>query len=181
MGAVCPSCGVAVVPGYVRCPKCHAALPHRAHNVSLGGTAVIGPRSARAPILVIAAVAVVVVATIAWSLVRGSTRPAAPHPATTAPAPPAIESSAAPPPPQARPTVLTGAQVAARLQHELHRQSLRATVEAIDDRVDVQSPSCGEPGLKHLIDVESAAFRAAGLTTVRCLEESGAVVFEHQL
>ena len=25
--AVCPACGVAVVPGYVKCPKCHAGLP----------------------------------------------------------------------------------------------------------------------------------------------------------
>ena len=23
----CPACGVAVAPGYPRCPKCHAALP----------------------------------------------------------------------------------------------------------------------------------------------------------
>lgn len=28
MSAVCPSCGVAVVPGYQRCPKCRAALPY---------------------------------------------------------------------------------------------------------------------------------------------------------
>jgi len=42
-GDVCPKCGVAVVPGYVRCPKCHFVLPpvRRARSsISPGGTAV---------------------------------------------------------------------------------------------------------------------------------------------
>ena len=39
-GAVCPSCGVAVTPGYVRCPKCKRGLPQRARTALEGGTAV---------------------------------------------------------------------------------------------------------------------------------------------
>ena len=39
MSAVCPKCGVAVVPGYVKCPKCQAALPKlRAPTMAAGGT-----------------------------------------------------------------------------------------------------------------------------------------------
>src|SRR5689334_17318890 len=29
MGDVCPACGVVVVPGYVKCPRCHQPLPSR--------------------------------------------------------------------------------------------------------------------------------------------------------
>src|SRR5262245_46583570 len=44
-GLFCPSCGVAVVSGYVRCPKCHAALPYgsgriKRTSVEPGGTSV---------------------------------------------------------------------------------------------------------------------------------------------
>ena len=45
MSSVCPACGIAVVPGYVRCPRCHAGLPVGAGRVKRtpadpGGTAV---------------------------------------------------------------------------------------------------------------------------------------------
>ena len=57
-GAVCPACGVAVMPGYVRCPKCRKPLPRRLSSGVQGGTAVEEvPR--RWPLFAVAGAAVV--------------------------------------------------------------------------------------------------------------------------
>src|SRR5262245_52908778 len=67
--ATCSACGVAVVPGYVRCPKCHRPLPSRRASTGAGGTAVSGGNlRAIAPIV---AGGVVVLGVIVWLAVRG--------------------------------------------------------------------------------------------------------------
>ena len=39
MTGVCPTCGVAVVPGYLKCPKCQTMLPRvRTKSAMAGGT-----------------------------------------------------------------------------------------------------------------------------------------------
>jgi hypothetical protein len=86
--ATCPSCGLAVSPGYPKCPKCHAAMPTAAsfapassdaRNVQ-GGTAVGGGVGSLVWIAVAGVVAVVAVVVYVAS---GSSKDEAPAPAPT--------------------------------------------------------------------------------------------------
>src|SRR5256885_9179243 len=90
MNTVCRACGVAVVPGYVKCPRCHAGLPAglgRTKHTTLdpGGTAV--PRRGLPVPLVLGAVALVVVLLVALALRSSSKKPEQPPPAPAAPVP----------------------------------------------------------------------------------------------
>src|ERR1700729_4185268 len=80
-GAVCPACGVAVVPGYVRCPKCHRPLPRFARNTAspVGGTTIKTKQGS--PLLAIAVI--VGGGFIAFFALRGNRH----HEASAAPAP----------------------------------------------------------------------------------------------
>ncbi|HWU87419.1 MAG TPA: hypothetical protein VN253_09095 [Kofleriaceae bacterium] len=182
----CPSCGVTVVSGYVKCPRCHAVLPGAGRfrrGADAGGTAV----EARGfPLVPVAAFAIAVAVVLV--LVLGGDRPKkvppteAPAEATAAPATPAALPSPAPrtldipsasgPDPRA---------AAADLERALGRQRLWSSVQAAGTRVEVRSGSCSDPGMSPAIDVARAALRGAGLTRLRCLAQSGAVVFERDL
>lgn len=189
MSAVCPSCGVAVVPGYSRCPKCKASLPYghgRSKRTSIdpGGTAV---RERGFPVIgaLIAAVAIVLVFVLVFGL-GGRTKkktpaaapvvqePAAQPQGAQAPAPRVETAPTVAPPPDPNAT-------AASLERALQRQRLWSTVEAFGSRVDIRSGACSEPGMTQMIDAAREPLRAAGLTRVRCLAQSGAVVLERDL
>jgi hypothetical protein len=58
---------------------------------------------------------------------------------------------------------------------------LWSTVTVVGERVDVRSGSCGEPQMKSALDTSASAFKAAGLTKLRCIEQSGTVVFTREL
>src|SRR5262249_25567780 len=93
MSSVCPACGIAVVPGYVRCPKCHAGLPLGAGHgkrttADPGGTAVV---QRGFPISAVVTAVGCAGASILFGA-RLSTRSAAPEPAAL-PAP--VEAMAA--------------------------------------------------------------------------------------
>jgi hypothetical protein len=185
-GAVCPACGVAVLPGYVRCPKCRKPLPRRATTQVSGGTALDSGNRLGA-IAAIAAAVLVGGGIIAYFGLRGAP-PAnepvaaedpepdeqlAPEPDTfTPPEAPVIEQPADAP---------TPAQVAAELERNLKRQRLWATVTVVGERVDVRSGSCSEPAMAAQLDTTSPALRQAGLTRLRCLEQSGRVVSSRDL
>src|SRR5881275_617222 len=130
---ICPACGVAVVPGYARCPKCHAPLPRRLTTSVEGGTALEGTRS-KAPLAGIVAAGVIGLGVILWLGVRhhgGDTASAQPAPVAAQPAnvaapqpaiaPVVADTSSAPrrPPP---------ATIAADLQRALGKQRLWSTV-----------------------------------------------------
>lgn len=187
-GAVCPSCGVAVVPGYVRCPKCQAPLPRRASPV-VGGTAL--PETRRFPVLAVAVAVFVALAIIVFFGLRKSDR-AAKQPA----AEPAPASAGVPPPARAGPPATTpepvapaaaapigpsASQIAADLERTLKRQRLWSTVTVIGERVEVRSGSCADPAMAPVLDTAAPGFKAAGLTKLRCLEQSGAVVTDRDL
>lgn len=70
---------------------------------------------------------------------------------------------------------------AVALEANLRRQRLWGRAEVSGGRVDVRSGSCGDPAMAPLIDGERAALRGAGLTRLRCVAQSGAVVFERDL
>ena len=67
------------------------------------------------------------------------------------------------------------------LERALRRQRLWSTVEVGAPMVDVRSSSCSDPQMGPMLDAARAALRSAGLTRLRCLEQSGAVVFERTL
>src|SRR5512140_695926 len=188
MSSVCPACGVAVVPGYVRCPKCHAGLSlgpgMRRAKVDPGGTTLARKGS---PVLaVIAALGVAATLILVFGLRPGSQAteaslpPLLPTTAATLPDPPRTrELAAAPapvPPPEASPPDLAAAS--ADLEDTLRRQRLWGRVVITGQRIDLRSGSCADPAMRPLIDGKKPLLHNAGLTKLRCLEQSGAVVFE---
>lgn len=182
-GTVCPSCGVAVVPGYVRCPKCQQPLPrHRPRGIE-GGTTIAPPR--RSPLLPIIGVALIALALVVYFGLRSRAPAAKPAtPVARAEPPPAPAQPTAEPQVPAAPEERSGPdpqQLASDLRRALERQRLWAQVTIVGDHVDVQSSSCGDPAMAPMLDAAAPGFKAAGLTRLRCLEQSGRVVTERAL
>jgi len=195
MNAVCPACGVAVVPGYVKCPKCHAGLPFasgrsKRTTADPGGTAV-APRGFPMSAL-LAAVGVAAAVILVFGL-RGGSKPTAAEPATL-PGPMAASAAATAPrvavaplavPARAPARADTSDQdrraAAAELEATLRRQRLWGRTEIAGPRIDVRSGSCADQAMSPAIDSAQVALHGAGLTKLRCLEQSGAVVFERDL
>ncbi|MDX2091149.1 MAG: hypothetical protein SFX73_25035 [Kofleriaceae bacterium] len=185
----CPSCGVAVVPGYVRCPKCHKPLPAARRtpmNDGGGGTAV--PARGGFPVVPVVLGLAVVGGLLAFFLTQGGDKPeaqptkapnvTAPMPtATTTPDPTAPTTIAAP----TSPSGPDPAEIAALIDRDLKKQRLWGTVEVVGARLDVRSGGCEDPAMAPLIDGQMQALKGAGLTKLRCLEQSGRVVFERDL
>lgn len=191
MNAVCPACGIAVVPGYVRCPRCHAGLPVGAGRTGRtaadpGGTVVVQRGFPISAVVVAVGVAAAII------LIFGTrrARPTAPEPAAL-PAP--VEAVAAPriatapstspvaEPPRPDTTEQDRRAAARQLEVTLRRQRLWGRAEIIGPRIDVRSGSCADPAMPPAIDGERTVLRGAGLTKLRCLAQSGAVVFERDL
>lgn len=175
------------MPGYVRCPKCHRPLPRTAReSISpVGGTAVAPKRGV--PVLAIAAAVLAGGGFIAFFALRGTGRnaaavapldAAAPDPGAPAAAAPTEASSITPVTATHAPNA--GA-IAAQLQRTLQRLELWSTVTVVGARVELQSGACRDPQLDKQLAAVTASFRAAGLTRVRCVEQSGAVVFDRDL
>jgi hypothetical protein len=185
-GVVCPACGVAVLPGYVRCPKCRKPLPRRVTTQVSGGTA-LDSGSRLGAMAAIAAAVLVGGGVIAYFGLRGdppAAQPAAdeqPEPdEQLAPEPDTFSAPEAPVVEQA-PDAPTPAQVAGELERNLKRQRLWATVTVVGERVDVRSGSCGDAAMAAQLGASSPALKAAGLTSLRCLEQSGRVVSTRDL
>ena len=180
-GAVCPSCGVAVVPGYVRCPKCHKPLPQRRAHLE-GGTAVQATRSF--PTLAIAAAVVLTGGIIAFFALRGDDKPATQQAQVAeTPVDPVAPEPQTPDQPEApqQPTAPDPFRIADEFERTLKKQRLWATVGVVGDHVDVRSGLCSDPQMGPAFDAVAASFKAAGLTRMRCLEQSGRVVTERDL
>jgi hypothetical protein len=194
MSTVCPACGVAVVPGYVRCPKCHAGLPGlgriKRTTVDPGGTAVPQRRFPISALVIAVGVAVAIILVFALG---GSTAPPEPEPAAP---PEPIQAVAANPQPSA--PVAAGPQAqrdpsaaevavqdpgpaVAELKLALRDKRLWGSVVITGQRVDVRSGSCADPAMQPLIETKKSMLHSAGLTKLRCVEQSGAVVFERDL
>jgi len=192
--AECPSCGLPVIPGYARCPKCHAALPRlqtSAGGTTAGGTALETHRSPVTLGIVAVAVAVGVILLLKVMFGGGGDRetdPKATPPGTQTAAP----NPSAPEPSQpeelpfaedqapAAPRIQSGA-AARQLEATLRRQRLWSKIEVFGARVDVRSGACEDPQMVPTISSVGATLREAGLTHVRCLAQSGSVVFERDL
>lgn len=188
MSAVCPKCGVAVVPGYVKCPKCQTALPQRRPSPSIGagGTSSSGAGGI-SPTMILIGVAVLGAVIAVFALRDGS------HKAKPVEAPSAVATPEAPterpvaepdetPVPTAAQPVANDPTIAVRdLDRALKKERLWGTVEVVGSGVDVRSGSCREAAMMPAIEAAIPALREAGVTKVRCLEQAGAVVFEREL
>ncbi len=183
-GAVCPTCGVAVVPGYVRCPKCHKPLPRRLATQVEGGTAVL-PSARKGSLYAVIGAVVVGIAILVYLGVRDGDKPAAAPAVTEEPEATGAVAEPAPlaeqPEAPAQPTGPSPAEVAARLERDLRKQRLWSTVSVVGDRVEVRSGSCADPAIGPLLDGAVPALKASGLTKLRCLEQSGRVVTDRDL
>jgi len=185
MSAVCPSCGVAVVPGYVKCPKCQTPLPlRRAQTAAAGGTSISeGGFPITAVVLGVGAVAIVIAV---FALRGGDDAKPPPTEPTTGSAEPVAEPVAGEPdvtptPTPSQPAAADPTVAIRDLDRALAKQRLWATVEAIGANVDVRSGSCREPTMMPILDAAVPALQDVGITKVRCLEKGGAVVFERDL
>jgi hypothetical protein len=67
------------------------------------------------------------------------------------------------------------------LERALKKQRLWSTVRVVGDRAEVRSGACEEPALAATLDAATPALKAAGLTALRCLEQSGRVVTTREL
>ena len=188
MSAFCPACGVAVVPGYVRCPKCHRPLPASKRGATVaGGTSVAG--GGGLPILPIIAGGVVVLGLVLFFALRGGDdKPAAAKPTdTTADEAPDNPADPSPTPlptvdePQRDPNRVDPSATARDLERALKNQRLWADVEVVGSSVEVTSGSCRDENMIPMVDAARTALRNAGLTRLRCRENNGAVVFEREL
>jgi hypothetical protein len=133
---------------------------------------------------------------LVFGVLRGGKRTGAAGPAPavpleavgpTPPAPPVAPASASPPAPQP-PGVAAPDPGAAgsELEAALRKQRLWNRVDinyraSPGPRVDVRSGSCSDPAMRPAIEGRKALLRSAGLTRLRCVEQSGAVVFELEL
>jgi hypothetical protein len=184
---------VPVVPGYVRCPKCHAALAvgrAKRSTVEPGGTAVEAKGFPISAIVVAVAVAAAIM--LVFGLLSGSSEKAEVAPAPVEPI--AATPAGPPPPPAAAPATPAPASASAQaaatpdprsaattLEATLRRQRLWSRVDIVGTRIDIRSGSCADPAMVPAIEGSKAELRSAGLTKLRCVEQSGAVVFEHSL
>lgn len=190
MSAVCPACGVAVVSGYVKCPKCRAALPYSSgrrgratHNP--GGTAV---KEGESSVAAFAIPVVIAIAAVVFLATRDGDEPS-PDPAiVNQPAQPnpsgLVQVPVAQPAPVETPLGQPAADPSAavgELERTLQRQRMFAAIEITGTRIDLRSSSCGEPAMTSTIAAAGASLRGVGLTRLRCLAQSGTVVLERDL
>ena len=192
MSAVCPACGVAVVPGYAKCPKCHKPLPTFGKPrvaTSVGGTVA---EDRRFPWMLVAVpLGSVIVIGLLLKVVFGggsdAPPPMAPEtpgvaPTIAQPQPPTLDQPAQPSrPSQPTQQVPDPNAAVAELDRVLRSRRLWSTVEASPPRIDVRSGQCDDPGMRTAIDNAVSVLRGGGLTRLRCLAQSGTVVFERDL
>lgn len=197
VGSTCPACGLAVATGYLKCPKCHAALPNapthggdaRAKQVQ-GGTSV---QSGGNGWVYAVGGAAVVAAVLVFVLSRGGddgqTRvvgaKAAPAdvdqaPPITAAAPdpagPAVAAGGAP-----TPRVDERVNAARLLMSRLESARMWSTVEVTGDGLAIKSAYCDEPEVAATLDAVAADLVEAGVATVTCYERHGPKVFDRAL
>ncbi len=148
-----------------------------------GGTAV---SDRRFPIAAIVVPIVLALAIVLYFGLRGSkpseaqtvrARPAAAE-AAPAPAPPAVATAT----PEIAPVAKPDPAFAGRdLERSLRALRLWSTIEIAGPRIDVRSSSCSDPAMAPTINGNVPALHNVGLTKLRCLSPSGAVVFERDL
>lgn len=192
--STCPACGVAVVPGYVKCPKCGTVLPRTRAGAtkSPSGTVLEESQDKGSSVWLIVGISVVLAVGVGFVLSRtnsshtakADTKTETVEPVTT---PQTVQTPTTPLPSQTfdttttTPTGPTPQAVANEIDGQLKKQRLWGTVTVAGDRIDIRSGSCDDRAMVSVVDAKVAQLHAAGLTKLRCLSQSGGVVFERNL
>jgi hypothetical protein len=196
---LCPGCGVAVAPGYRKCPRCHAELampvrPRRSPTEG-GGTAMAGDGSRT--LLVAGCAALLFFGVMLYLLVRdtdsgatGAAFDAALEDASdeavvddSDDTPPDLE----PPPPDRRPTgpdvtaPAVGSTAISDLSRDLRAQRMWATVSGAGNVVVITSSLCDDAAFVAIIDAHAGALSDGKFSLVRCKAQHGEVIFERGL
>jgi hypothetical protein len=189
----CPSCGVSVPKGYVKCPKCHAVMPRtasplrRAHTEPGGGTSVSAGRTASLGVMLLVAAATALVVFLAN---QEDTTPQARAPTVVvASGGPGSESPSADE--QGRDAGATDdgevdiSSIALdKLYEALVKAQLFAWVDVQSDErttVVLQSWYCNNEDLKDAIETAGTELRNNGFERVVCLERAGKQIFDQAL
>lgn len=178
----CPSCGIAVTPGYQRCPRCHHELPTsvRFSRIADGGGATsaapIDEPQRRWPWYVVGfAILAGAVAVVAIGSSRGShAAPILDAPAVAAPPVEPQPGGADDEQLQPAPARPDPGPIGDRLARNLARVRLYATVEVIADTLEIRSSFCADPGVPGLVAEVAPDLEAAGVVAVRCRALHGA-------
>jgi hypothetical protein len=109
-----------------------------------------------------------------------ATQPTVTEPAQNQPVQPQL-SREADPSLAPRPTRPDPSAAVDELERTLRRQRFWSSMELAGANLDVRSASCDDAGMRRTLDGAAPALRGAGLTRLRCLAQSGAVVFERDL
>lgn len=192
MSATCPGCGIAVVPGYVRCPKCHAPLAAGSRRIPLstGGTALPEATGRPFPVVPSLLAAILVVGIGIFVATRGGSEKASAAPeaeaeAETVSAAPVTRPTNDPlvvaDPDTTGPAAPEPSVVAAEVERELKRQKLWMTVSVAGTSLEMRGSSCTDPALASTVMGAASRLRAAGLTKLRCLAQAGSVELERDL
>ena len=181
----CPACGVAVTPGYVKCPKCHAALPKmRSKRASVAGGTSVESESSPPWTLIGLGVALAAGVAVAVIALRGGGGPSqAPPSEDAAPGTMVVDdvpASADQPTPVAAPTGPDRAVVLRDLDAALRKGRLWATIVANDTDVTITSASCEDAALAGHVDAAAADLAAIGIRSVECRARHGEVVFSRE-
>lgn len=193
----CPACGVKVMLGYAKCPKCHAPMPNaaprgRRPSVSGGGTTsqpmerIDGGGGKGWIVGVVALVAIA--GAVIWAVeLRGGgakrTQEAV-EPVETRRNFDTVETDLRPPdnlPPPTSENAPDPAYIADALEGELARDRLFATVQVTGDLLDVRSAYCSDPRFDEISARYVAELKAAGIVRIRCSETHGEQVYERPL
>jgi hypothetical protein len=71
--------------------------------------------------------------------------------------------------------------VAGDLERALGKQRLWSTVSVVGARIEIRSSSCADPAMPSIVNATTDKLKAAGLTKLRCVEQSGRLVNERDL
>ena len=127
------------------------------------------------------------IAIVAYFGLRGGKKQQAVVTRDAAPKAPAVsagtspETAQTPTAPGSAPAAPRADQLATTLEAGLRKQRLWSTVAVVGNHADVRSASCSDPAMGAALDRVAASFKTAGLTKLRCLEQSGRVVLSRDL
>jgi len=200
-GIICPHCGVTVAPGYPKCPKCHAGLPHVPSPLHRTGTMVSGGTTAAtgggSGVWWVAVVIVLIAGAVAVFAMRGR---GGKESAATAEIDggTAVVEDEVPVDDEGGAQDEGGGEVAAVMDagqggdadmlEELNAQLAEARVwSSVDEDADdssivrVVSAHCDDDNLRGAIGDFAARLKAAGYAKVQCYSQHGTLDYERTL
>jgi hypothetical protein len=154
-----------------------------------GGTAVPQPESGGLPWLLAGVCAAAAITAAVWYVSRGGAHAAAPGPVPVVPAGGVAGAVAAartadvepPVAPTVDPRPHQRAEAIGALDHALASDKLWAQLTEVGDAIVIRSGFCADPGVAKRVDAAHDQLAALGFHAVRCLEKSGAPVWNRDL